>query len=222
MTSSDFPITYSLAADTSGGGFKIDATTGVVSVADPSQDQLRDRGGSRLHHHRAIRATASSPPRRASPSMSPTSRRRRRSTAIGARQHRGGRCGRQHAGRHHRVLDRRQRPRRHSLEPDATTPTAPSQIDADHRRGHRSPIPPRSISKAPRPGTSYNITAVASDGTLTSSQNFAINVSDVALTTPVDGNAAANSVVGRRRQRLARSASPRSRPIRTGRRRPIR
>src|ERR1051326_34794 len=31
------PITYSLAGDTSNGGFKIDPNTGVVSVADPSK-----------------------------------------------------------------------------------------------------------------------------------------------------------------------------------------
>ena len=30
-------VTYSLGADSSGGGFKIDPTTGVVSVADPSK-----------------------------------------------------------------------------------------------------------------------------------------------------------------------------------------
>ena len=44
------------------------------------------------------------------------------------------------------------------------------------------------------PGHTLSITAVASDGTLTSSQNFTINVSDVSLTTPVDGNGAANAV----------------------------
>ena len=38
--STDFlglPITYSLASDSSAGGFKIDPTTGVVAVADPSK-----------------------------------------------------------------------------------------------------------------------------------------------------------------------------------------
>ena len=68
-------------------------------------------------------------------------------------------------------------------------------------------------------GHAYTITAQASDGTLTSSQTFTIAVTDVAPTTPVDANAAANSVVeggangtavgiyglGQRRQRPARS-----------------
>jgi hypothetical protein len=43
-------------------------------------------------------------------------------------------------------------------------------------------------------GHAYTVTAQASDGTLTSSQAFTINVGDVAPTAPVDTNAAANSV----------------------------
>ena len=42
--------------------------------------------------------------------------------------------------------------------------------------------------------TSHNITVQASDGTLTSTQTFAIAVSDVAPATPSDSNAAANTV----------------------------
>ena len=41
----------------------------------------------------------------------------------------------------------------------------------------------------------YAITVQASDGTLTSSQIFAIAVTDVAPSVPVDVNAAANTVV---------------------------
>ena len=44
------------------------------------------------------------------------------------------------------------------------------------------------------PGHAIPVTVQASDGTLTSSQTFTINVGDVALTTPVDTNGAANSV----------------------------
>ena len=42
--------------------------------------------------------------------------------------------------------------------------------------------------------TSHNITVTATDGALTSSQTFTIAVTDVARPTPVDGNAAANTV----------------------------
>ncbi|WP_164209627.1 hypothetical protein, partial [Stenotrophomonas maltophilia] len=41
-------------------------------------------------------------------------------------------------------------------------------------------------------GHAYTVTTQASDGTLVSSQNFTIAVSDVAPSTPVDSNAAAN------------------------------
>ena len=45
-------VTYSLTGDTSGGGFAIDATTGVVTVADRHQDRLRERARPRLYRHR--------------------------------------------------------------------------------------------------------------------------------------------------------------------------
>src|SRR5262245_64776047 len=38
-------VTYSLSADSSGGGFKIDPTTGVVSVADPSKIDFETASG---------------------------------------------------------------------------------------------------------------------------------------------------------------------------------
>ena len=36
-------VTYSLTGDTSGGGFKIDAATGVVTVADPPRSTTKPR-----------------------------------------------------------------------------------------------------------------------------------------------------------------------------------
>src|SRR5882762_3840110 len=40
------PVTYSLASDSSHGGFKVDPNTGVVSVADPSKVDYESSGGS--------------------------------------------------------------------------------------------------------------------------------------------------------------------------------
>src|SRR4029077_5980908 len=82
------PLTYSLTGDTSGGGFTVNSTTGVVTVADPTKIDYETSGA----------------------------------------------------------------------------------------------------------GHSYTVTVQASDGTLTSSQTFTIGVSDVAPTTPTDGNVAANTV----------------------------
>ena len=53
---------------------------------------------------------------------------------------------------------------------------------------------PTKIDYETAPGHAYTVTAQASDGTLTSSQTFTIAVNDVAPSTPVDSNAAANSV----------------------------
>ena len=38
-------VTYSLGGDTSGGGFKIDPSTGVVTVADPSKINFETGAG---------------------------------------------------------------------------------------------------------------------------------------------------------------------------------
>ncbi len=53
---------------------------------------------------------------------------------------------------------------------------------------------PTKIDFETAPGHAYTVTAQASDGTLASSQNFTIAVTDVAPSTPVDSNAAANTV----------------------------
>ena len=81
-------VTYCLTGDTSGGGFTINAATGVVTVADPDQDRFRESAA----------------------------------------------------------------------------------------------------------GHAYTVTVQSSDGTLTNSQNFTIAVTDVAPSTPVDTDAAANTV----------------------------
>ena len=62
------------------------------------------------------------------------------------------------------------------------------------RRHHRRRFRPRSTTRVRGSGHSYTVTVQASDGTLSSSQTFAIAVTDVAPSTPVDSNAAANTV----------------------------
>ena len=74
-------VTYSLIGDTAGGGFTINASTGVVTVADATQDRLRElRRPATPSRSQASDGTLTA--RRPSPSPSPTSRRRRRSTAT--------------------------------------------------------------------------------------------------------------------------------------------
>ena len=54
---------------------------------------------------------------------------------------------------------------------------------------------PTKIDFESSPGHAYTITVQATDGIFTTSQTFTIGVSDVAPSTPVDSNAAANTVV---------------------------
>ena len=48
------PVTYSLTGDTSGGGFTINATTGVVTVADPTKIDYETSPGHAYYRHRAV------------------------------------------------------------------------------------------------------------------------------------------------------------------------
>ena len=101
-------VTYSLIGDTSGGGFTINAATGVVTVADSTKIDFEDAPGT-LHRHRAGQ-------RRHADELADLHHRRHRRRAVDAGRQRcrdqpgrGRRAGR-HLCRRHRVLDRRQRP----------------------------------------------------------------------------------------------------------------
>ncbi len=75
-------VTYSLTGDTSGGGFTIDATTGVVRSPTPPRSISRARRPATPTPSRRPPVTVRIRARRPSPSASPTRRRRLRSTAT--------------------------------------------------------------------------------------------------------------------------------------------
>ncbi|NEV00908.1 hypothetical protein [Bradyrhizobium uaiense] len=64
----------------------------------------------------------------------------------------------------------------------------------DPNTGVVSVADPTKVNYVTSPGHAYTITVQASDGIATSSQSFVIGVTDVAPSTPVDSNAAANKV----------------------------
>ena len=99
------PVTYALTAENSGGAFKIDATTGVVTVANGG---LLDYESSTGHTITVQATSGASPPRRASRSVSATSTTSRRSSP-----------------RAPRARPRTSRPPRRSIPPTPPTPTAP-------------------------------------------------------------------------------------------------
>jgi hypothetical protein len=186
----DPPPTYSLTGDTSGGGFKINSTTGVVSVADPTKIDYEVPGHSyNITVQASDGATTSSqaftiavtdPP----PSAPTDSDGTANSIAEGA------------------AVNTLVGITAHSTTA-ATDPAATYSLTADSSGGGFKIDPntgvvsvadPTKLDYETAPGHAYSITVQASDGALTSSQAFTIAVTDPPLPAPVDSNATANSV----------------------------
>ncbi|MHC1945960.1 cadherin domain-containing protein [Bradyrhizobium sp. UFLA06-06] len=181
--------TYSLTGDTSGGGFTINATTGVVTVADPNKLDYESAPG----HAYTITVQATSgatsttqtftigvtdaPPSAPADSDAATNtvvEGAAIGTAVGITAHatdiNGGTVTYSLVGNAHGLTI--------NAATGVITVADPTQIDFETAPGH-----------------AYTITAQASDGTQTSTQTFTVNVTDAAPSTPVDNNAAANTVV---------------------------
>ncbi|GIQ77493.1 cadherin repeat domain-containing protein [Bradyrhizobium sp. RD5-C2] len=75
-----------------------------------------------------------------------------------------------------------------------TGDTSSGGFKIDPNTGVVSVADPTKINYVTSPGHAYTITVQASDGIATSAQSFSIAVTDVAPSTPVDSNAAANKV----------------------------
>ncbi|MES5485986.1 hypothetical protein QMZ05_24805 [Bradyrhizobium sp. INPA03-11B] len=75
-----------------------------------------------------------------------------------------------------------------------TGDTSHGGFKIDPNTGVVSVADPTKVNYVTSPGHAYTITVQASDGIATSSQSFVIGVTDVAPSTPVDSNAAANKV----------------------------
>ncbi|OKO82149.1 cadherin repeat domain-containing protein, partial [Bradyrhizobium sp. NAS96.2] len=181
--------TYSLTGDTSGGGFKIDPNTGVVTVADPTKLDYESAPGHAytITVHATAGATSSTQTFTIgvtdAPPSAPTD------TDVTANSVAEGAAVGTATGITAHSTDINGGAVTYSLVGDAHGFT----IDA--ATGVVTVADPTKIDFETAPGHAYTITAQASDGTLTSTQSFTINVTDVAPSTPVDSNAAANTVV---------------------------
>jgi hypothetical protein len=185
------PVDYSLSADSSGGGFKIDQNTGVVTVADPSKIDFESSPG---HAYSiTVRATkngnfsseqtftisvndvAPSTPVEGNGAPNTIAEGTGAGNAVGitafSSDINGGAVT-------------------YSLIGD----TSGGGFTINATTGVITVANGAKIDYESSPGHAYTVTAQASDGTLTSSQAFTINVTDVAMTTPVDGNGAPNTI----------------------------
>ena len=183
-------VTWSLSADSSGGGFKIDSVTGVISVADSTKIDYETSPG----HAYTVTVTASDGGTLSSSQnftinvtdvlpSTPTDSDLATNTVV---EHA---VAGTHVGVTVSSTDVNGPAVSYSLSNNAN---GAFQIDAT--TGVVTVLDPTKIDYATAPGHALTITAVASDGAGVSSQNFTIAVTDIAPTTPVDSNGAANTV----------------------------
>ena len=187
-----FPITYSLTGDTSGGGFKIDPNTGVVTVANPAKIDFESSPGhayaitvqasdgiftSSQNFTIAVGDVAPTAPTDTNAAANTVAEGAAHGTAVGVTAHatdiNGG-----------------------ALTYSLTGDTSGGGFAIDATTGVVTVADPTKIDyESSGPGHSYTVTAQASDGALTSSQTFTIAVSDVTIGAPVDSDATSNTVI---------------------------
>ncbi|KJC39075.1 hypothetical protein UP09_24605 [Bradyrhizobium sp. LTSP885] len=184
------PVTYSLTGDSSGGGFKIDPHTGVVTVADPTKIDFESSAGhaytvtvlandgiltSSQNFTIAVNDVAPVAPTDSNAAANTIAEGAAAGTLVGITAHstdvNGG-----------------------TVTYSLATDSSGGGFKVDPHTGVVTVADPTKIDYESAPGHAYTITVSASDGTLASSQTFTIGVTDVAPSAPVDSNAAANTV----------------------------
>jgi hypothetical protein len=184
-------VDYSLSADSSGGGFKIDPVTGVVTVADPSKIDFESSPGhvytitvlatkngsfsSEQTFTIGVTDVAPSAPVDSNAAANTVLEGAANGTAVGVTAS---------------STDVNGGAVTYSLIGD----TSGGGFTVNATTGVVTVADGSKIDFESSPGHAYTVTVQSSDGTLTSSQAFTINVGDVAMTTPVDNNGAANTV----------------------------
>ena len=182
--------TYTLTGDTSGGGFTINSSTGVVTVADPSRIDFETAPG----HAYTVTAQATNGVFTRSQAFTITVTDVAPSTPTDANTAAAnivaeGAVNGTAVGITVSSTDINGPPPTYSL-----TDSAGGRFTIDSTTGIVTVANGAAIDFETATGHAYSITAQASDGTLTNSQTFTIGVSDVAPSTPTDGNNAANTV----------------------------
>ncbi len=184
-------LDYSLSADSSGGGFKIDPNTGVVTVADPSKIDFESAPGhvytitvlATKNNNFSNEQTFTISVSDVAPSTPVDSNAAANTVAEGAAT--GTAVG---------ITASSTDVNGPAVTWSLTGDTSGGGFTINATTGVITVADGTKIDYESSPGHAYTVTATASDGTLTSSQTFTINVTDVALSTPVDANASANSV----------------------------
>src|SRR3954447_10758595 len=180
-------VDYSLSADSSGGGFKIDQSTGVVTVADPSKIDFESAPGhlytitvlatkndsfsSEQTFTISVNDVAPSAPVDSNAAANTVLEGAATGTTVGVTASstdiNGG-----------------------AVTYSVIGDTSGGGFTVNATTGVVTVADGSKIDFESSPGHAYTVTVQSSDGTLTNSQAFSINVGDVAMTTPVDSNGA--------------------------------
>ena len=183
-------MTYSLTGDTSGGGFTINAATGVVTVADSTKIDFETAAS----HAYTVTAQASDGTLSSSQTFTIAVTDVAPSTPVdsdaAANTIAEGAANGSTVGVTASSTDVNGPAVTYSLIGD----TSGGGFTINAATGVVTVADNTKIDYETAPGHAYTVTAQASDGTLTSSQTFTIGVTDVAPSTPVDGDAATNTV----------------------------
>jgi len=184
-------LDYSLSADSSGGGFKIDQATGVVTVADPTKIDFESAPGhaytitvvATKNNNFSSEQTFTISVNDVAPSTPVDSNPAANTVLEGAA-----------AGTLTGITAASSDVNGGTITWSLTGDTSGGGFTINATTGVITVADGSKIDYETSPGHAYTVTATASDGTLTHSQTFTINVGDAAMATPVDTNGAANSV----------------------------
>ncbi len=186
-------MTYSLTGDTSGGGFKIDANTGVVTVNDATKIDFESSAPTHTYTVTVQASDGTLPSTTQTftinvadvPLPAPTD------TDAAANTVAEGAAAGTHVGITASAIDPNGPTTHYSLIGD----TSGGGFTIDPNTGVVTVADPTKIDfESTAPGHAYSITVQANDGIATTSQSFNIAVSDVAPSAPFDFNPAANTV----------------------------
>ncbi len=185
------PVTYSLVGDNSGGGFKINATTGVVTVNDATKIDFESAPG----HQYTVTVQASDPiittTKTFTIAVTDVAPSTPADTNAGANTVAEGAAAGTAVGITAHSTDVNGGAVTYALTGD----TSGGGFKIDANTGVVTVADPTKLDfESTAPGHTQTITVQASDGTLTSSQTFTIGITDVPLPTPTDTDATANSV----------------------------
>ncbi|MGN8550849.1 cadherin domain-containing protein [Bradyrhizobium sp. 13971] len=183
-------VTYSLTGDSSGGGFTINATTGVITVADPSKLDYESAPG----HAYTVTAQASDGTLATSQTFTIAVTEAPPSVPVdsdaGANAIAEGAANGSTVGVTASSIDVNGPPVTYALIGD----TSGGGFTINATTGVITVADSTKLDYESAPGHAYTVTAQASDGTTASSQTFTIAVTDVAPSAPVDADAGANRV----------------------------